>query len=72
MLAAAQGGRHESGRETFGHSLAVSPWGDILAEAGIDPGVFPVEIDVAEVADARRRIPALQNKRSFILKGSPA
>jgi predicted amidohydrolase len=70
VLAAAQGGRHESGRETFGHSLAVSPWGQILAEGGIEPGVLLVEIDVAQVADARRRIPALQNKRSFTFKGS--
>lgn len=70
VLAAAQGGRHESGRETFGHSLAVSPWGEVLAEAGSEPGVFIVEVDVSQVADARRRIPALQHKRPFTLKGS--
>lgn len=70
VLAAAQGGRHESGRETFGHSLAVSPWGEVLAEAGSEPGVFTVEIDVAQVAEARRRIPALQHKRPFTLKGT--
>ncbi len=69
VLAAAQGGRHETGRETFGHSLAVSPWGEVLAEAGIEPGILLVEIDVAQVANARRRIPALQNKRLFTLKG---
>lgn len=69
VLAAAQGGRHESGRETFGHSLAVSPWGEVLAEAGCEPGVFIVEVDVVQVTDARRRIPALQHKRPFTLKG---
>jgi len=72
ILAAAQGGRHESGRETFGHSLAVSPWGEVLAEAGSEPGFFMVEIDVAQVAEARRRIPALQHKRVFTLRRSPA
>ena len=72
VLAAAQGGRHESGRETFGHSLAVSPWGEVLAEAGVEPGVLLVEIDVAHVAGARRRIPALQNKRAFTLWRAPA
>ena len=69
VLAAAQGGRHESGRETFGHSLAISPWGEVLAEAGSEPGVFIAEVDVAQVADARRRIPALQHKRAFTLRG---
>ncbi|MBC8037311.1 MAG: carbon-nitrogen hydrolase family protein, partial [Rhizobiales bacterium] len=65
----AQGGRHESGRETFGHSLAVSPWGEVIAEAGTEPGILLAEIDVAQVADARRRIPSLKNKRPFTLKG---
>ncbi len=69
VLAAAQGGRHESGRETFGHSLVVSPWGEILAEAGSEPRILTVDIDVAQVAEARRRIPALQHKRAFTLKG---
>ncbi len=72
VLAAAQGGRHESGRETFGHSLAVSPWGEVLAEAAYEPDVLLVEIDVAQVVEARRRIPALQNKRVFTLRRAPA
>lgn len=72
VLAAAQGGAHESGRETFGHSLAVSPWGEVLAEAGIDPGILLVEIDAAQVTRARRRIPALQNKQAFTLQRLPA
>lgn len=72
VLAAAQGGRHESGRETFGHSLAVSPWGDILAEGGTEPGLFLADIDTDAVDDARRRIPALRHQRVFRLKTMPS
>jgi deaminated glutathione amidase len=68
MISAAQGGLHEDGRETFGHSLIVDPWGRILAEAGDDPGVILAEIDVAEVANARGRIPALQHARPFTVE----
>ena len=53
VFAAAQGGKHENGRETFGHSLIVDPWGRILAEGGTEPGVVMAEIDPAEVAAAR-------------------
>src|SRR5687767_11044754 len=59
MISAAQGGTHEDGRETFGHSLIVDPWGRILAEAGMEPGVILAQIDPAQVAEARGRIPAL-------------
>src|SRR3954469_8452635 len=65
MISAAQGGIHEDGRETFGHSVIVDPWGRILAEAGTEPGVVLAEIDPAQVADARARIPALKNARPF-------
>jgi len=65
VLAAAQGGKHESGRETYGHSLIVDPWGRILAEGGTEPGVVMAEIDMAEVARARSRIPSLQHGRRF-------
>ncbi len=65
VLAAAQGGRHENGRETFGHSLIVDPWGRILAEGGTEPGVVVGTIDLAEVAAARARIPSLQHGRRF-------
>ncbi|MBX6329889.1 MAG: carbon-nitrogen hydrolase family protein [Pseudolabrys sp.] len=65
VLAAAQGGRHENGRETFGHSMIVDPWGSILAEAGVEPGVVMAEIDPAAVAEARRRIPSLEHGRRF-------
>ncbi len=72
VLAAAQGGRHESGRETYGHSLAVSPWGEIMAEAAVEPQVLVADIDVAEVAAARHRIPALNHDRAFSLNTGAA
>ncbi len=69
VLTAAQGGKHEGGRATYGHSLVVNPWGEIIAEIdGDEPGVLVAEIDVAQSADARARIPALANTRSFTLK----
>jgi predicted amidohydrolase len=67
VFAAAQGGRHESGRETFGHSLIIDPWGRILAEGGTEPGVVLAEIDPAEVTAARARIPSLHHGRRFEL-----
>lgn len=65
VLAAAQGGTHENGRETFGHSLVVDPWGHIVAEGGTEPGVIMAEIDPAAVAAARARVPSLQHGRRF-------
>ena len=65
VFAAAQGGRHENGRDTFGHSLIVDPWGRILAEGDTEPGLIVAEIDPAEVAKARARIPSLQHGRRF-------
>ncbi|HZH51063.1 MAG TPA: carbon-nitrogen hydrolase family protein [Microvirga sp.] len=65
MISAAQGGLHEDGRETYGHSLIVDPWGRVLAEGGTEPGVILAEIDVGLVADARSRIPTLKNARPF-------
>ncbi len=65
VLAAAQGGRHENGRETFGHSLVVDPWGRVLAEGGTEPGVILAKIDPAEVVAARAKIPSLQHGRRF-------
>jgi predicted amidohydrolase len=72
MISAAQGGLHEDGRETFGHSLIVDPWGRVLAEAGTEPGVIMAEIDVGLVADARARIPTLKNARAFEVEAVPA
>jgi predicted amidohydrolase len=65
VLAAAQGGTHENGRETFGHSLVVDPWGRVIAEGGTEPGVIMAEIDPAAVAAARARVPSLQHGRRF-------
>jgi predicted amidohydrolase len=59
VFAPAQGGRHENGRETFGHSLIVDPWGRVIAEAGEEPAIAIAKIDPAGVARARSRIPAL-------------
>jgi deaminated glutathione amidase len=67
VFAAAQGGKHENGRETFGHSLVVDPWGRVLAEGGIEPGVVMAEIKPAEVAVARGRVPSLHHGRRFEL-----
>jgi predicted amidohydrolase len=75
VLAATQGGLHENGRETFGHSMIVSPWGEILAEAGENPGVIFADIDPAASEQARARIPALKHGRDFeieIAKATPA
>jgi predicted amidohydrolase len=67
MLAAAQGGLHENGRETYGHSLVVDPWGTVLAEGGIDPGVIFADIDPDEVDVVRGRVPSLSHDRDFQL-----
>lgn len=66
VIASAQGGKHEDGRETFGHSLIIDPWGRILAEAAHDePGVIIAEIDTRHSSDARKKIPNLKNAREF-------
>ncbi|MEO8685120.1 MAG: carbon-nitrogen hydrolase family protein [Devosia sp.] len=66
VIAAAQGGQHINGRATYGHSLVIDPWGKIIAELDHDePGVLLAEIDPAAVDEARGRIPALANARSF-------
>jgi len=65
VLAAAQTGEHAGGRLTHGHSLAVAPWGEVLADAGREPGVTLVDLDLAKVEEARRRIPALLHDRPF-------
>ena len=67
LLAAAQGGKHESGRETYGHSLIVSPWGEVLAEAGSEPGIVIADLDLTLADLARARIPALVHDRAMSL-----
>jgi len=63
VVAAAQCGRHEDGRETYGHSLLVDPWGAILADMGETNGVAFGEIDLAKVAEVRSRVPAIRHRR---------
>lgn len=65
VFAAAQAGMHENKRETYGHSLIVAPWGEILAEGDSEPGVFMAQIDPAKVDAARRAVPSLQHGRRF-------
>ncbi|MBX3568801.1 MAG: carbon-nitrogen hydrolase family protein [Rhizobiaceae bacterium] len=66
VIAAAQGGRHEDGRETYGHSLIVDPWGRVLAEVDNDaPGVAVAEIDTSLSEQTRRKVPNLKNSRDF-------
>ena len=73
VVAAAQGGRHEDGRETFGHSLIIDPWGRVLSRAGAaGPEVILADIDPAQVTAVREQIPNLKNGRSFGLDSVPA
>jgi predicted amidohydrolase len=63
IVAAAQVGRHEDGRQTFGHSLVVDPWGEVLLDLGEEPGVGFAEIDLKRILEVRSRIPALNHRR---------
>ena len=63
IVAAAQAGRHEDGRETYGHSLVADPWGELLLEMGGEPGLAFAEIDLARIAEVRARIPVHQHRR---------
>lgn len=66
VLAPAQTGTHAEGRRTYGHSLVVAPWGDVLADGGAEPGLVLADLDLAAVAEARGRVPSLQHDRPFI------
>ncbi|MER9232591.1 carbon-nitrogen hydrolase family protein [Mesorhizobium sp. M0622] len=73
VVAAAQGGLHEDGRETYGHSLIVDPWGRVIAEAAHDePAVIVAEIDPAQSVAARKKIPNLKNARDFAVNAGSA
>jgi predicted amidohydrolase len=65
VLAAAQGGLHENGRSTYGHSMIISPWGEVLAEAGEDPQILLADIDAGLAAGARAKVPSLFHGREF-------
>ena len=63
IVAAAQTGRHEDGRQTFGHSLVVDPWGEVLLDMGEEVGLGFADIDLARISEVRSRIPALNHRR---------
>jgi predicted amidohydrolase len=65
VISPAQCGRHAGDRETYGHALIVNPWGEVLADAGEEPGFILAKINPAEVAEARRKIPCLTHDRDF-------
>jgi predicted amidohydrolase len=65
VFAAAQTGTHQNGRQTFGHSLIIDPWGEIIADGGEDVGYISARIDPAKVAEARGRVPSLQHDRDY-------
>jgi predicted amidohydrolase len=65
VLAPAQTGTHAGGRRTYGHALMVNPWGEVLADAGTEPGLIQAEIDPAEVGRARGRVPAIELEAAF-------
>lgn len=66
VLAPAQAGRHTNGRETFGHTLVVDPWGEVLLDAGtIEEGAFVIDLDLTKIEKARTMIPALQHDREI-------
>ena len=67
MIAPAQGGLHANGRRTYGHSLIVGPWGEVLAEGGTEPGIFAAEIDPRLSVGARTKVPSLEHDREFII-----
>jgi deaminated glutathione amidase len=72
MISAAQVGHHEDGRDTYGHSVIVDPWGRVTADAGETLGLIYGEIDVHAVAATRGKIPNLKNARAFALNTGPA
>jgi len=72
VMAPAQCGEHAEGRRTYGHSIIVGPWGEVLAEAGDEPGFVIAEIDTARVAEARRKVPSLQHDRAVAQPAAPA
>jgi len=65
VLAPAQCGEHEGGRQTYGHSLIIGPWGDVLAKANEQPGYISAHLALSEVEKARKAIPALQHDREY-------
>ena len=67
VAAAAQTGHHQDGRDTYGHSVAITPWGDVIADGGTEVGIVRVDLDLDKVASARNMVPSLNNGREFSL-----
>jgi len=67
IVAPAQTGTHAGGRKTYGHSLIINPWGEILADGGTDEGIIYAEIDLGEVTQTRAKMPSLQHDVGFVL-----
>jgi predicted amidohydrolase len=65
VFAPAQTGKHDDGRSTYGHSLIVDPWGEVLADGGTEVGYVTADIDMARVAEARDRVPSITHDRDF-------
>ncbi|SLN10211.1 carbon-nitrogen hydrolase family protein [Oceanibacterium hippocampi] len=65
VIAPAQCGSHADGRQTYGHSLIVAPWGEVLADGGTEPGLILATIETGEIGKARRRVPSLENDRAI-------
>jgi predicted amidohydrolase len=69
VLAPAQTGTHDAARgkarQTYGHSLAVAPWGEVIADGGTDPSVIYVDLDLGKVSQARQRVPTLRQSPRF-------
>ena len=65
VIAAAQTGHHADGRETYGHSLVVDPWGEVVLDMGIEPGLGFATIDPARTAQVRAQLPSLANRREI-------
>jgi predicted amidohydrolase len=64
VVAAAQSGHHEDGRNTYGHSLVVDPWGEVLLDMADGSGVGFAEIELSRITDVRGRVPALSHRRA--------
>ena len=65
VIAPAQTGLHADGRETYGHSLVIDPWGDVLLDMGTAAGIGYATLDLARLADVRRQVPSLVNRREI-------
>ena len=68
ILAPGQTGEHQNGRRTWGHSMIIGPWGDVLAEAGTETGIIIADLDLQEVSKAREAIPALKHDRTYTVQ----